>query len=960
MPHKSYLQALMRDPLPFLLLLSGFAGISYEVLYGRLLGNLIGDQFAVSASVLITFLLGSGLGSVYAHRLWRWLWLIEAGIGACGLGFVFGYDALQALLYGGDISAASGIGAQVGVGVVLLLLPAFLVGCSVPLFSGYLATGGGDSGFARVYSIYNFGAGVTAVALEFAVLRLFGITGTMLCFVTINFTVAAWLRLRYPDMRPPQAETTAAQQRFPINVVAALALASVASAVFQLFMVKLSEFMFGPFRETFALVLGIVLFGIAAGTPLVKRFRIGFAALMAANLAGLALLLIAVQPAVEAYSHAYQGATGIPGAVTTLKTSVLLALMAIPALTFGATVPALLTRSSQVAKESGYLLFIAAIANSTGFLIMVFGIHPYLDYGVQLLVVAGLSGAALLTYRGIGVREIEFAMAVAAVFFGAHRWLWDERLLYMNYVTFQSHRELAKTRESFKVTDQFKGHQDIFSITWIGNKPFFFINGYISFPLNSSSEQVVGLISSMFSPRTDDALVLGLGSGSTASVVGMAFDHTDAVEINPAVRANLGKLKQWNHDIANNPRVNIVLDDAIHYVRGAGKTYSLVLNTVTSPLYFSSSKLYTRDFYQAIKQHLREDGVYATWVDSRIGDIGINIILKTLGSSFKECSLFYIKSTYFLILCGDKPVNLRQTQLAGKAPEVWRELTQEYLTLPDWLPYNLLSGKALALIENPDSVPVNTLDFPSLEFEIARLKHKGIPRFKAVLESRVRLDDVKAPLAAMGDWKPTRLVVEAEQRLDADTYITRRWSALAGASLNDYRKEYAEADLAYWERLAALAGTAQTHHKYGYRLMENQRHEEAIAQFRQALALDNRYDNAYFNIAACYEALGKYALAIENYQRELAVDTSDEAAVYRIGRNYVELGDYEKGWFYLTAPKTWFEGAKGALYRARALDGLGRREEAIALYRKIIEDRKADAEVVEQAHQRLEGDLVGG
>ncbi len=947
------------NALPFLLLLSGFAGISYEVLYGRLLGNLIGDQFAVSAAVLITFLLGSGLGSVYAHGLWRWLWLIEAGIGACGLAFVFGYEALQALLYSGQVSAASGMAVQVGVGVVLLLLPAFLVGCSVPLFSGYLATHGGDSGFARVYAIYNFGAGVTAVALEFLVLRLFGITGAMLCFAAVNFVVAAWLRLGYADARPLHPESVE-PQGFPAKVVAALALASLASAIFQLFMVKLSEFMFGPFRETFALVLAIVLFGIAAGTALVKRYRIGFTGLMAANLVGLCLLLAVVEPAVQGYAQVYSAAAVSHGAVLGLKTLVLVCLMAVPSLTFGATVPALLTRSNQVAKESGYLLFIAALANSAGFLLMVFAIHPYLDYGPQVLVVAGLSGAALLVYRGVGPREIEAAVAVAALFFAAHRWLWDERLLFMNYVTFQSYKELRHTRESFKVTDQFKGHQDIFSITWIDNKPYFFINGYISFPLNSSSEQIVGLIASMFSPRTDDALVLGLGSGSTASVVGMAFDRIDAVEINPAVRANLGKLKKWNHDIENNPRVNVILDDAIHYVRSIGKTYSLVLNTVTSPLYFSSSKLYTLDFFRAVKTRLRDDGVYATWVDSRIGDIGINIILKTLGEAFRECSIYYIKSTYFLILCGDRPVELKQTKLAGKAPEVWRELSEKYLILPDWIPYNMLSGHALSLLEKPDSVPVNTLNFPALEFEIARLKNKGIPRFKAILESRARVEDVQAPLSAMGDWKPARLVVEAEQRLDEDTYIARRWSALVRAGAADYEQDYAAAELDYWERLAALAGTAKAHHKYGYRLLQNKRYEEAIGQFRQVLALDSRYDNAYFNIGACYEALGNHALALDNYQRELAVDSGDREAVYRIGRNYVELGEYEKGLFYLTAPEKWYDGARGAIYRARALDGLGRRGEAVALYRRVVEDRRADSAVVEEARRRLAEPVAGG
>src|SRR5262245_28896120 len=69
------------DLFPALLFFSGYCGISYEVLYARYLGNMVGDQFAVVASVLLTFLLGIGLGTLVAHRLWRFLWAIEAGVG---------------------------------------------------------------------------------------------------------------------------------------------------------------------------------------------------------------------------------------------------------------------------------------------------------------------------------------------------------------------------------------------------------------------------------------------------------------------------------------------------------------------------------------------------------------------------------------------------------------------------------------------------------------------------------------------------------------------------------------------------------------------------------------------------------------------------------------------------------------------------------------------------------------
>src|SRR5262245_8161056 len=66
---------------PALLFFSGYCGISYEVLYARFLGNIVGDQFMVVASVLLTFLLGIGLGTLVAHTLWRFLWAIEAAVG---------------------------------------------------------------------------------------------------------------------------------------------------------------------------------------------------------------------------------------------------------------------------------------------------------------------------------------------------------------------------------------------------------------------------------------------------------------------------------------------------------------------------------------------------------------------------------------------------------------------------------------------------------------------------------------------------------------------------------------------------------------------------------------------------------------------------------------------------------------------------------------------------------------
>src|SRR5262249_42435167 len=84
-----------------LLLLSGFCGIAYEILYARILSNFIGDQFAVSASVLLTFLLGIGFGTLFAHRLRPHLWAIEGAVGGCAVLFALGVPRFGVWLYSG-------------------------------------------------------------------------------------------------------------------------------------------------------------------------------------------------------------------------------------------------------------------------------------------------------------------------------------------------------------------------------------------------------------------------------------------------------------------------------------------------------------------------------------------------------------------------------------------------------------------------------------------------------------------------------------------------------------------------------------------------------------------------------------------------------------------------------------------------------------------------------------------
>ncbi len=936
----------------FLLLASGFCGISYEILYGRVLGNLIGDQFAVSAAVLLTFLLGIGFGTLHAHRLWRRLWAVEAAIGVCGVVFALGTKPLDAVLYVAGGWFGHGMGANVFLCLLLLSVPSFLIGCSLPLFAGYLSRLDSGRVFSRAYMVYNIGAAVTALLIEFWLLRELGIRGTMLVIAGINFVVAVGLRAGFGDLRenPP---APAARMIFPKSHLVALAIVSVASAIFQLLMVKLAECVLGPFRETFALVLAVVFLGIAAGSAIAGRWRFSFPALLIANLAGLAWLLGWFDWMAVKYTVNYAVSVESYFSSVLLKLYLIVGAMGLPAVTFGATIPALLQEQKNVARESGQLLFVSSVANALGFLLMAFALHRWLDYGVLVVLVGGLVMAGLLVFWKLRPLAWVVAIGAAAGLVSLHRVKWDENLLYVGHTAFHSLDDLDNALDRVESRERFKGNQDVFAINRTQDSAYFFINGFISFRLNSPFEKLVGAYASLYAPRTDKALVLGLGSGATGGSVCLLFDQIDAVEINPVVVKNLFRMKEWNFDIESfQPRLRLHVDDAIHYTKSSREKYSLIVNTVTTPLYFSSSKLYTRDFFQAVRDRLTDDGVYMTWVDSRVGDKGLNIILKSLQEVFPECSLGCIQSTYYLVLCSPKPLRVHNAKRVAENPRLADFLWKQHGLRTDWMPYSLMTTRAYDTMKGI-AAPVNTLDFPALEFECARLRKRGIDDFKQRVTTNMNLAEIEAALSPVMKFDPIEFAVYNDV-LHGPSAISRRWKELVAKGAPDFEDKFKAAKAAYAASRANFANTADTFHEAGMEQLRAGRFEEAIAEFNKALAVNPKRNNTHFNIGSCYERLGKYEEALAEYSQELLVDPKDEDVPFRLGRTQYRLKRYLEAVDTLGQALLVNPGGAVYYYRGLAQAGLGKTNAALADLNKA-RDLKYDEEAVTRALDELRG-----
>jgi spermidine synthase len=706
---------------------SGMCGIAYEILYARLLTTYLGDMFFVSAAILATFLLGIAVGSLLARRFVRWLWTIELLIGlyAAVLAAVFslfGQEALRSLY-----PHTAGRPSLVTVAVfAFLILPATLVGCSVPLFAAYCRghSGSRNSGawFEKVYGFYNLGATFCVLLIEFLLLRKLGIRNTLFAIAGVNFASAVAL-FRIP---PPPTPTESEPFRLTAVRLPALALfvASILSGVFQMVFLKFVEVFFGPYHENFALSVALALLGISVGTWAVERRKWSFQRVLLWGAAALATTFLLLYPIARlwGYVNAFFTDLGLP--TTVGKAFCLLLMGIVPFSVFGSTVPALIREHQGHRRAVGYFLFVSSLGNCVGYLAAVFWVYQSFSYRSIVLLLAGLllaSGVAAGPVRNIMRLAGALATTVAAMIILVM--VWPEWIFSLEYQSFVSPAALQRTTESFAGTEvlrRFDSHISV--VTSKSGAESLNINGHRSLMSYRGqtipTEIVYGLVPANFAPRRGHALVLGVGTGMSAGTAALLFQHVTTVEINPAMLEMLPRWREHNFDLHLRKNVTLVLDDGLSLLARKGEPYDAIMNTVTGPLYFSSSKLYTKDFFDLVKARLAFDGIYTMWFDAHATDEGARIIFTTLTHSFADCIFVFLRSGYSQVICSQQPIQARPIPEDQWPEPIRAKLADRNLTPVSAL-VDALVLPAHHLFDTAWNAPVNTFDLPALEYTMA-------------------------------------------------------------------------------------------------------------------------------------------------------------------------------------------------------------------------------------------------
>ena len=102
-------------------------------------------------------------------------------------------------------------------------------------------------------------------------------------------------------------------------------------------------------------------------------------------------------------------------------------------------------------------------------------------------------------------------------------------------------------------------------------------------------------------------LVIGLGAGVAMEGVPDSVDSIDVIELEPqVVEANRFFADDRARDPLQDPRFNIIINDARSALTLTEKKYDAIVSQPSHPWTAGASHLYTREFMQLAKNHLSD------------------------------------------------------------------------------------------------------------------------------------------------------------------------------------------------------------------------------------------------------------------------------------------------------------------------------------------------------------------
>jgi spermidine synthase len=685
---------------------SGCAALIYEMVWFHLVQLVVGASSISVAVLLCSFMGGMALGSWViprfvpsAHPL-RVIAVLEAGIAAFGVLIPIALPYVQQAYVA---MIGYGFGAvllRAAVCALVLTPPTMLMGATLPIVARLR-----DADVGRLYTMNLAGGAIGTALAGFYLLRVFDVYVASGVAIAINAGIAvlAWrLSAGIAALAPSRiAPATPMAPLAPIFAVAAMSGFTALGA--EVVWSRQLSLLFGASVYTFSLILAVFLGGLAIGGSLGAR--------AARRSTDPALVLGRVQIALAAAIAA--GAWSIVNALPLWQPtrSFLPAFHASPMLTFGfdalrcavAMLPATVLWGASfpltvAAARGGHRVASINALNTAGALagaifVTLVAIPMFGSQRAQQLLVAlaALSGAIVaiahpkVMAASRGPRHLASVLSVSSVIM----------IVSVFSVPDIPGRLIAYGR-SVNSWDSIKGFlylaegatASIAVTEGVGGAKQFHIAGKVEasdMDVDMRLERMLGHVPALLHPRPRSVLIVGVGAGVTAGALSIhpEIERIVICEIESAVPASARQyFGDENHHVFDDPRVQLVYDDARHFLQTTSERFDIITSDPIHPWVRGAATLYSLEYLQLVRDHLNPGGIVTQWVPLYETDLrSVKSEIATFARVFPDTTLWnpdLLEEGYDLVALGrTAPSMISETainQRLAAAPRVTQSL----------------------------------------------------------------------------------------------------------------------------------------------------------------------------------------------------------------------------------------------------------------------------------------------
>ena len=664
--------------------LSGLAALVYQTAWTREFAFVFGTSELAVATVLGAYMAGLAAGAAIGGRLAARVrrpvlayGVLELGIGAAALAVPLGIAAANALLlhfFGGrpglpdDTQLAVSLYYLIA-SFVILMLPTAMMGATLPLLARHAVDDDAQIG-ARIgglYAVNTAGAVAGTLVTAFVLLPTLGLRATVWTAVALNggvFVLAALLARVSPAKPLPAGEPAPDPRTHGGSwILPLMTFSGVVSFTYEVLWTRILSHLLGGSVYAFATMLASFLLGIAIGSAVASRFArtraastLGFAlAQVGAGLLSLgAFLLLDRIPGL------------VPGALSGMEglergALVAIAVLLPAALCIGATYPFAVRIVAVSAADAGRASARAYAWNTTGSIVgavlAAFWVLPRfgLEGTVRLAAIANLllATAALVIGASASTRwraALPAALAALALALplappwrllapGAEELAADE---IHHFAVGRSATVLLNDAgpASWQLRTNGLPESTIFSAgTAAGTQ---------------GTARWLSFLPALLRPEAEALVVIGLGGGVSVEALPATFARAQVIELEAEVVTANRIAGPWRwHDPLEDPRVEVLVNDARSALLLSGERFGAITAQASHPWTAGSSHLYSRQFFELIASRLEEDGVFVQWMGLGFVDEALfRSIVATMRAVWPEVRVYHQPPSGGLLFAG--------------------------------------------------------------------------------------------------------------------------------------------------------------------------------------------------------------------------------------------------------------------------------------------------------------------